>query len=439
MNHLSLIIKREYLTKVKNKSFLIMTILSPLIMIALIAVVSYLSQLNNNKKRTISVLDESGFVSEVFKNTENTTYNIINDLNLEAAKELVKENEEYGLLYISKKPNSTNNIDVSAKFYSEDSPSLTLMSSLSNKLENKIENLKLRNGGVDLEKIKASKTDIEIAQESFSGETSSQMGNFMKLAFGGFAGYLLFMFIIIYGNMIMRSVIEEKTSRIIEIIISSVKPIQLMLGKIIGTSLAGITQFVIWIILGGVALTVVSAIFGIDMTQASAPQQEIVNQAMQSGAGMEAKVQELMTAFYSMPIANLLIAFVFFFIGGYLLYSSLYAAIGAAVDNETDTQQFMLPILMPLILAVYVGVFTVIEDPHGTVSTVFSFIPFTSPVVMLMRIPFGVPLWQQLVSLLLLVGTFMFTVWFAAKIYRVGILMYGKKPTYKELFKWLKY
>ena len=246
------------------------------------------------------------------------------------------------------------------------------------------------------------------------------------------------MFIIIYGNMIMRSVIEEKTSRIIEVIISSVKPIQLMLGKIIGTSLAGITQFVIWLILGGVLMVVVTAIFGIDMTQIQSPQQQMMQQAMTDPDAAE-KAQIIFSAFFNLPLANLIIAFLLFFISGYLLYSSLYAAIGAAVDNETDTQQFMLPILMPLILAVYVGMFTVIEDPHGTVSTVFSFIPFTSPVVMLMRIPFGVPLWQQIVSLLLLVGTFLFTVWFAAKIYRVGILMYGKKPSYKELIKWIKY
>ena len=236
----------------------------------------------------------------------------------------------------------------------------------------------------------------------------------------------------------MRSVIEEKTSRIIEVIISSVKPIQLMMGKIIGTSLAGITQFVIWVILGGVLMIVVSTIFGIDLTQVKTPQQEMVNQAIQA-EGAQAMAENLITAIGHLPMTNLIIAFMFFFIGGYLLYSSLYAAIGAAVDNETDTQQFMLPILMPLILAVYVGVFTVIEDPHGTVSTVFSFIPLTSPVVMLMRIPFGVPLWQQGLSLLLLIGTFILAVWFAAKIYRVGILMYGKKPTYKELFKWLKY
>lgn len=436
MNHLGLIIKREYLTKVKNKSFLIMTVLSPLIMIALIAVVAYLTQLNNNKQRTISILDEEGVVKGLYINSKNTTYNELKNISLEAAIAMVKEKEEYGLLYITKGDNPVAEYDLKTKFYSEDSPSITFISGLENKLEKRLEDLKLQSSGVDLDMIRASRTNVDIAQESFSGETSSKEGNLMKLAFGGMAGYLLFMFIIIYGNMIMRSVIEEKTSRIIEIIISSVKPVQLMLGKIIGTSLAGITQFVIWVVLGGVAMTIVTAIFGIDMTQT--PQQELLDQAM-ADPNANAKIQMLFTEFASLPIANLLIMFVLFFIGGYLLYSSLYAAIGAAVDNETDTQQFMLPILMPLILAVYVGVFTVIEDPHGTVSTVFSFIPFTSPVVMLMRIPFGVPIWQQLVSLLLLIGTFTFTVWFAAKIYRVGILMYGKKPTYKDLFKWLKY
>jgi ABC-2 type transport system permease protein len=210
---------------------------------------------------------------------------------------------------------------------------------------------------------------------------------------------------------------------------------QLMLGKIIGTSLAGITQFVVWLLIGGVLLTVVSFIFGVDV---HTPQQDMMQQAM-ANPELNMQVQDSITAFYNLPLTNLVIAFIVFFIGGYLLYSSFYAAIGAAVDSETDTQQFMLPVIMPLMLAVYIGFFTVIEDPHGTVSTVFSFIPLTSPVVMLMRIPFGVPLWQQLVSLLLLIATFMFTVWFAAKIYRVGILMYGKKPSYKELIKWIKY
>jgi ABC-2 type transport system permease protein len=436
MNHLPLIIKREYLTKVKNKSFIVMTILSPMIMIGLIAVVAYLSQLNNNTARIISVLDESGLVQDIFQNTENTKYNVLENISLDDAKSIVEENKTYGLLYIPEHE-SIEALVKDIKFYSEEAPSLSLVTSLEGKLANKLRDIKLQQQGVDIEKLKASEISVNIAQESFIGEKTSKVDSVVKLIFGGAAGYLLFMFIIIYGNMIMRSVIEEKTSRIIEIIISSVKPIQLMLGKIIGTSLAGITQFVIWIILGGVLMTIFSAIFGVDLLQQT-PQQEVLQQAMENPeVGVE--IQNILTAFYNLPIANLIIAFILFFIGGYLLYSSLYAAIGAAVDNETDTQQFMLPILMPLILAVYIGIFTVIEDPHGTVSTIFSFIPLTSPVVMLMRIPFGVPLWQQGLSFLLLVATFMFTVWFAAKIYKVGILMYGKKPTYKELIKWIKY
>lgn len=437
MNHLSLIIQREYLNKVKNKSFVIMTFLSPVIMIALVAVVAYLSQINNDKERTIAILDESGLLSDTFKNTDNTTYTIFTDTSLDDAKAQVKAKGQYGLLYIGKS-NTISGVSKTIKFYSEDSPSLTVIAGLESKLSKKLTDLKLIQDGVDIEQIKASKTDVNIAQESFSGQTSSKIDNILKLAFGGLAGYLLFMFIIIYGNMIMRSVIEEKTSRIIEVIISSVKPIQLMMGKIIGTSLAGITQFVIWVIMGGLLMFIVSAIFGINLAEMQTPQQEVMNQAMQSPE-MQNEMQVAISSFLNLPIANLVIAFIFFFVGGYLLYSSLYAAIGAAVDNETDTQQFMMPILMPLVLAVYVGVFTVIEDPHGTVSTVFSFIPLTSPVVMLMRIPFGVPIWQQLLSFALLAGTFIFAVWFAAKIYRVGILMYGKKPSYKELYKWLKY
>jgi ABC-2 type transport system permease protein len=436
MNHLPLIIKREYLTKVKNKSFIIMTFVSPLVMVALIAVVAYLSQLNNDKERTIAVLDETGVLSDVFANTEHTTYTILTDTSLEIAKELTKSKEDFGLLYIEK--SDPTNVLSRVQFFSDESPSLGIMSSLEEKIEKKLSDNKLFNDGVDLEKIAASKTSITIAQETFTGEKTSKIDSYLKLAFGGAAGYLLFMFIIIYGNMIMRSVIEEKTSRIIEVIISSVKPIQLMMGKIIGTSLAGITQFAIWVLLGSVLMLVLSAILGVSITELQTPQQDIMNEAMQNPK-IANEIQLGLQSFFNLPIGNLVVAFMFFFIGGYLLYSSLYAAVGAAVDNETDTQQFMMPILMPLILAVYVGIFTVIEDPHGTVSTVFSFIPFTSPVVMLMRIPFGVPIWQQVLSFAILVCTFVFTVWFAAKIYRVGILMYGKKPSYKELYKWIKY
>lgn len=436
MNHLSLIIKREYLTKVKNKSFIIMTFLSPLIMVGLISLVAYLSQLNNDTVRTISVLDESGLFLDEFEDSDNLKFQLLTDASLDEAKLSAENGEVYGLLFIPKK-DKLDDLSNSITFFSEDSPSLAVMSDIERKLESKANILKLKEANMDAELIKSLRLDIETQLESFQGEETSKLGSVLKLIFGGLAGYLLFMFIIIYGNMIMRSVIEEKTSRIIEVIISSVKPMKLLLGKIIGTSLAGVSQFLVWVILLSVLSSVVFLIFGIDPGAMQAEQMNTVVEA--SGNNMDAIVTEAWTEFWKLPILNLIIMFLLFFIGGYLLYASLYAAIGAAVDSETDTQQFMLPILLPLILAVYVGFFTVIEDPHGTVSQVFSFIPFTSPVVMLMRIPFGVPIWQQILSVVILFATFMGTVWFAAKIYRVGILMYGKKPTYREIIKWLKY
>jgi len=439
MNHLPLIIKREYLTKVRNKSFIIMTFLSPLIMVGLFMLIFYLTQLNNNKERTISILDETGTISQIFTQEVDeeatTTYNILpKGISLEDAKKQVQETEEYGLLYIPKMT-STEEISKQIKFFSEDSPSLKFISRLERQLSKELTDVALINNGVQLEMVENSKMDVAIVQESFTGERTSKLINYSKLGFGLAAGYLLFMFIIIYGNMIMRSVIEEKTNRIIEVIISSVKPIQLLMGKIIGTSLAGVTQFLMWVILGGIMVVVFSVVFGVDLVGMQAAQQQ---EALQQGMDMNFQMQAA-EVFQSLPLGNLVVAFFIFFIGGYLLYSSLYAAIGAAVDNETDTQQFMMPIMMPLILAVYVGGFTVLEDPHGTVATVFSYIPFTSPVVMLMRIPFGVPIWQQLISVVILYISFTGTVWFASKIYRVGILMYGKKPSYKEIFKWLKY
>lgn len=437
MNHLPLIIKREYFTKVRNKAFIIMTFLSPLIFIALFTVVGYLTQINNNTERIVSVLDESGYFTETFKNTESTKYNILTGLTLENAKTIVEEQKTYGLLHIANF-DSIHDASKNIAFYSSETPSITIITALESKIEKHLTAINLKKNNVDIKIIEDATVDVGISQEKFTGEKTSKEGSLVKLIFGGAAGYLLFMFIIIYGNMIMRSVIEEKTSRIIEVIISSVKPIQLMLGKIIGTTLAGITQFGIWLILGSILIVVSSIIFDIDFTQINTPQQEMMTQAMQNGDANET-AQLFMHSFFNMPLVNLIIAFILFFISGYLLYSSLYAAIGAAVDNETDTQQFMFPIIMPLVLAVYVGGFTVIEDPHGAVATIFSFIPLTSPVVMLMRIPFDVPIWQQVLSLLILIGSFIFTIWFAAKIYRVGILMYGKKPSYKELIKWIKY
>ena len=434
MNHLPLIIKREYLNKVRNKSFIIMTFLSPIIMVGIFTLVAYLSQLNNDTVNTVNILDESGLFSNSFEDSESLNYATLESVSLDEAKTITENSEVYGLLYIPK-ATALEDLSESITFYSEDSPSITIMRTIENRIEDKVNVLKLDQSGIDAKLIEDLRINIDAKLETFEGQKTSKMGSGLKLAFGGIAGYLLFMFIIIYGNMIMRSVIEEKTSRIIEVIISSVKPIKLLLGKIFGTTLAGVTQFSVWIILMLILSTLISSIFGIETSSIQSQQQELLTQSSNS----QQLITEVFVELNNLPITNLMIMFIFFFIGGYLLYSSLYAAIGAAVDSETDTQQFMLPILMPLILGMYVGFFTVIDNPHGTVSQVFSYIPFTSPVVMLMRIPFGVPLWQQILSLVILFATFMATVWFASKIYRVGILMYGKKASYREIIKWLKY
>ena len=434
MNHLPLIIKREYLAKVKNKSFILMTFLSPLFIVALLSLIAYLTSVNNEKVRTISVLDESGILSEALISSDQILYESLNGMDLEDAKTTSNSNKAYGLLHVPDL--ALEDVSEKIKFYSKESPSLSLISSLESKIEKRIGELKLKKMGVDLSKISASKTYVNINQEDFEGVKTSKAGSFLKLVFGGAAGYLLFMFIIIYGNLIMRSVIEEKSSRIIEVIISSVKPIQLMLGKIFGTSLAGITQFAIWVILIAILSFAASNFFGIHLS--ANPQQEMMTAAV-SDVNANSELQALIAELHSLPLINLIVAFVLFFVGGYLLYSSLYAAIGAAVDNETDTQQFLMPVVILLVVGFYVGFFTALEDPHGTISVVFSYIPFTSPIVMLIRIPFGVPIWEQILSLSVLIFSFLVTVWIAAKIYRVGILMHGKKPSYKDLIKWLKY
>ncbi len=437
MNKLKLIIKREFLAKVKNKSFIILTLLSPVLMVGLIMLIVFLSQKNSEEIRTIAYIDESEILASVFQNTEHTKYINLTKLGIEEAKNKSSE-FYYGLIYIPK-PDSLEQLSKGITFFTQDSPSLSLIGGIENKLENKIRNLKLEQLNFDLEKLKSAETDVDFNTENFSGEKSSKIGGILKMATGGAFGYLIFMFIIIYGTSVMRSVIEEKTSRIIEVIVSSVKPFQLMLGKIFGNALAGVLQFIIWMISAGFLLFVVTAIFGPEATNMDsggmqvAP--EMMNQVQQSA---NSDLEFVLSEVKNLPIITMFFSFIIYFLGGYLIYSSIYAAIGAAVDSETDTQQFMMPVLMPLIIAIYVG-FSVIENPHGPIAVSFSLFPLTSPIVMLMRIPFGVPWWQLLVSMLLLIVAFLGIVWFAAKIYRVGILMYGKKPSYKELYKWLKY
>ncbi len=422
MKQLWLIIKREYITKIRNKSFIIMTFISPLIILILGILIGYLTDINNNSQKNIIVFDESFVFFKTFKNTKNINYQYTNQGNIEDIKAQAFQKHIYGVLYIPK------NIQ-EIQFFSDETPSINFVENLTNQLENAIFYQNLQSQNISLESITSAKEKINIDLQNFSGEKSSKLANWLKLIFGGASGYLLMMFIVVYGNMIMRSVIEEKTSRIIEIIVSSVKPIQLMLGKIIGTSLVGITQFILWLVIGGCLMVFLTNVFGVTPSNTISPAE-----IQQNGQIM----QEILLEFFKFPIMKLVGCFFIYFIGGYLLYSSMYATIGSAVDNETDTQQFIFPVLMPLMLAIYVGFFTVIEDPHGSISVLFSYIPLTSPVVMLMRIPFGVSWWEILISVTLLYLTFFIILWFAAKIYRVGILMYGKKASYKELIKWLK-
>lgn len=438
MSKLSLIIKREFIAKVRNKSFIVMTFLSPLLFVGIAVFVSYLASMKADTKQ-IAVHDETGlFVADFMaKNKKDSEYQYLDlsVLDVKALKDSITQERFEGVLQIPKTA-SIAELDKKIQFISNDSPSITFIEEVQDILDKKITQLNFQSAKLDTVAIHKAQSNISISLSKASGEESLKGLNEIKIAIGGAFGYLIMMFIVIYGNMVMRSVIEEKTNRIIEIIISSVKPFHLMMGKIIGTSLAGILQFLIWAIIGLGLFLGASLFFGVNL----GPTSKVPPEVMQAAQHEIASTAQLYIAeLWNLPIGTLLTCFVIYFIGGYFLYSSFYAAIGAAVDNETDSQQFLLPIIMPLILGVYIGFFTVINDPHGTVATIFSIVPLTSPIVMLMRIPFGVPLWQILLSMVLLFGTFLLVVWFASKIYRVGILMYGKKPSWKELYKWLKY
>ncbi len=436
MNKLLLIIQREFIAKVRNKSFIIMTFLSPIIAIGMIALVVFLTKKNDEKIKKITYVDNSGlFTKDDFKDTKNIKYEDFTKLGLEATKKEVEDGRYYGVLYLPK-IDSLELLAASVEFFSKDTPGISTLDQMEGNVNQKLRSLKMQQLGIDEAKIASSKIKSNIKMFNFSGEQSSKLINALKIAVGGIAGYLLMMFVIIYGTSVMRSVIEEKTSRIIEVIVSSVKPFQLMLGKIIGNATAGLLQFAIWGILLIILNVVVSTVFGLNMSDMNGGSS---SEAMQQVAGANDKVQMLLQEVFRLPLVELFFLFIFYFLAGYMLYSSLFAAIGAAVDSETDTQQFMMPVMLPLMLAVYVGAFTVIDDPHGPVSVVFSHIPLTSPIVMLMRVPFGVAWWEILVSMLILIFTFLAVVWLAAKIYRVGILMYGKKPTYKDLWKWIRY
>lgn len=446
MNKLPLIIRREYLAKVRNKSFVVMTFLSPILMVGMVVLIAYLTKINDNGKRIIGVFNESIYFSKDFHTTEKTSFVHFRQISLQAAKDSTMSVGYYGLLHIPNEK-SLEEVVQKAYFFSKEAPSASTIDQLEDIFQERLRARRLQDLGVSAEEFALMDEKFEIKTATFEGRQNLKGINEIKAIIGGGFGYLIMMFIIIYGGFVMRSVIEEKTSRIIEVIISSVKPFQLMMGKIIGTSLAGITQFAIWIVCGTLLLMLAFSILDIDTSTlskgteiASGMNSNIAPTIPTANQTLQAYAQEL----YEIPWFMLICFFVIYFALGYLIYSSIYAAIGAAVDNETDTQQFIFPIILPLMLAIYVGFFSVFSNPHGPIAVGFSLFPLTSPIVMLMRLPGGigeggVPIWEIATSIVLLIITFVGIVWLAAKIYRVGILMYGKKPTYKELFKWIKY
>lgn len=440
MSILSLIIKREFIAKVRNKSFIVMTFLSPLLFVAMAVLIGFLANINQGEVKKIAVFDQGNFFTkDELVSDKKYEYQYLSDMDFDNAKKIASESYE-ALLYV---PDNVAKKDLTTKieYLSDNSPSMEFIYKLENIIEDKITKLNIENSGIDYAVIENSKVDANIHLAKFSGEDSIKGLNGIKVAIGSIFGYLIMMFIMIYGNFVMRSVIEEKTNRIIEIIVSSVKPFQLMMGKILGNSLAGLLQFFIWAVVGVVLYFAAASFLGLNMGGSTSALNEMSTQVSDSDKTQILQTVQIyfQTIISDLPWITIILSFFVFFAGGYFLYSSIYAAIGAAVDNETDSQQFLMPIIMPLMLAVYIGFFTVMDDPHGSVAVVFSLIPLTSPIVMLMRIPFGVPIWQIVLSVVLLYATFFFIVWSAAKIYRVGILMYGKKPTWKELYKWLRY
>ena len=436
MNKIGLIIKREYMTRVRKRSFLIMTFLGPILMAAIYVIPIMLALNSSNEKMRIAVVDESHWFEDRFNDTQEHTFVIMPGEPIDSVKEMVKSGAFNMAIYI---PPTQLNIPSNAIVYSLRQVPIEVETYISNIMEKEIEDKKLMANGVDPEIVSAVKTKVNL-QIMRMDEKGNEKETFTKVQFslGLVLAMLVYMFILFFGSQVMQGVAEEKTNRIIEVIISSVKPFQLMMGKIIGVSLVALTQFVLWILLTGVFYVGFSAYVGIShpdmLTQGTVMSQEITSNDIMSNEN----VQSIVQVAQSIDFGTIITCFLVFFILGYLLYATLYAAVGSLVDNNTDSQQFTLPITVPLIIAI-ISSFYIVSNPDSSLSIWLSMIPFTSPISMMVRIPFGVPIWQVVVSAALLAGTFVLMTWIAAKIYRTGILMYGKKLSYKEIFKWLKY
>ncbi len=438
MSKVGLIIKREYISRVRKKSFIVMTIAGPLLMGGIFASVFLLDKVDNEQK-TIVVADDSNMFADKFKSNERVTF-IYSHEAVDSLRHNSKVRGYFGVLHIPAASNLPS-LEKAVTLYSESQPGIELVSKIKFTLEKEINTSKYIEAGIDEKRLEGIKTDVSIQTRDMENKQTST-GLTTGLGFG--AGLLIYLFIFIYGAMVMRGVLEEKTSRIVEVMISSVKPFQLMLGKILGVALVGLTQFLLWIVLSffifqGVSMTLLNKKSDMEHVKEMMEKRGAQNNpALMEQQADQSTTEQINEAMSTINFPLIIGMFLFYFVGGYLLYSALFAAIGAAADSETDTQQFMLPVTLPLILA-YVAAANIISNPQGNVAFWFSIIPFTSPIVMMVRIPFGVPYTDVILSMGLLIAGFLFTTWLAARIYRTGILMYGKKVNYRELYKWLTY
>ncbi len=422
-----------------------MSVLGPILFAALMVVPAWIATMEDDQAKTIAIIDHTGQYEGHISDTELLIFEFLNDRPAEQMRENFKESGYYAFLIIS--DNLLENPG-SISLYSDSQITMDVKNHVERSLLEHLKEVKLHSFKVEgleniiseLDKININVSTIKIGADGSEKESSTELTMFISMAFA----FLSYMFIFIYGIQVMRGVMEEKTSRIVEVIISSVKPFQLMMGKIIGIAMVAFTQIIVWAVFTVLILTGVKAAFFSDSTMPSRAEAQMEmmqnEEASEQMASFEQEFNfdKIMEMVKSLEPMKTLLLFVFYFLGGYLLYSALFAAVGAAIDNESDQQQFMLPITIPIIISLYVAMMT-FRNPGSDIAFWFSIVPFTSPIVMMARIPFNVPLWELLLSMGLLIAGFIATTWIAGKIYRTGILMYGKKVDYKELWKWFRY
>ena len=425
MNKIWLIMQREILNRVQKKSFLIATILVPLIFPAIFAILGWMAiqQKKDASKQTVYYIDASGVFTP---DTSKFRFKKF-DGPLDDAKKAIVDIESFGLLYI---PEVDLGNPKGITLYTNVDPSPGQVGDLEQLIANQLRDRKMKKFNIRQELLDSLKTDVNIQQLNLSGGKEQESDSKVLFGVGMGSGILMYMFILIYGGQIMQGVIEEKTSKVVEVIVSSVRPFQLMLGKIFGLASVGLLQFIIWIVLVTTLSTLTLGAFGVQSQELSTINEQAT--AMQS-QGVAMQTLKMLS---QIPFGYVIFNFLFYFLGGYLLYGALFAAVGSAVDSPQEAQQFMFPITIPLIFS-YFGLFIfVLDNPNGAASVWLSMIPFTSPIAMMGRIAFHPPLWQLILSMILLVAGFIFTAWVAARIYRVGILMHGTKVNYKVLAKW---